>query len=103
MKDGENMIPRKIRIKHFLIHTLIKILIFAIALGVITFAINFPGIANELAMGQLENDNFSYGFWSAYNTARNIYNSCYEIIISFFIGTIIYDIYAFIKHNKGEK
>lgn len=97
------MISRKNRIKRFIIHTFIKIFIFAVALGVIGFVINFPGLANELAMGQFENDNFSYGFWSAFDTARNLFNSLYDLIICFFAGTIIYDIVTFIKYNKGEK
>ena len=97
------MIPRKTRIKNFIIHTLIKIFIFAVALGVIGFVINFPGLANELAMGQFENDNFSYGFWSAFDTARNLFNSLYDLIICFFEGTIIFDIITFININKGEK
>lgn len=97
------MVPLKTRIKRLVIHTFIKILIFAVIFGAIGFIINFPGLANEIAMGQLENDNFSYGFWSAFDTARNLFNSLYDLIICFFAGTIIYDIYIFIKHNKGEK
>ena len=96
------MNSRRNRIKRFVIHTFIKILIFAVAFGAINFIINFPGIANELAMGQFENDNFSYGFWSAFDTVRNLFNSLYDLIICFFAGTIIYDIYIFIKRNKGE-
>lgn len=97
------MVPLKTRIKRLVIRTLIKILIFSIALGVIDFVINFPGLANELAMGQFENDNFSYGFWSAFDTVRNLFNSLYDLIICFFAGTIIYDIATFIKYNKGVK
>ena len=96
------MIPRKKRIKRFIIHTLIKILIFAIALGLITYIINFPAITNELAIGQFENDNFAYGFWDTYNTVRNSFNSLYDLIIYFFVGVIISDIITFIKYNKGE-
>lgn len=97
------MIPRKKRIKRFIIHTLTKILIFAIALGLVTYIVNFPAIANELAMGQFENDNFAYGFWDTYNTVRNTFNSLYDLIIYFFVGVIISDIVTFIKYNKGEK
>ena len=97
------MISRKNRIKRFIIHTFIKILIFAVVFGAIGFIVNFPGLTNEIAMGQLENDNFSYGFWSAFDTARNLFNSLYDLIICFFAGTIIYDIITFIKYNKGEK
>lgn len=96
------MVPLKTRIRRLVIHTLVKILIFSIALGVIGFAINFPGIANDLAMGQLENDYFSYSFWQGYLNIRNIFNSIYDVIIYFFVGTLIYDIYTFIKINKGE-
>lgn len=97
------MTSRKTCIKQFIIRTFIKILIFAVIFGAIGFIINFPGLANEIAMGQLENDNFSYGFWSAFDTARNLFNSLYELIICLFAGAIIYDIYNFIKYNKGEK
>ena len=96
------MIPRKKRIKRFIIHTLTKILIFAIALGLVTYIVNFPAITNELAMGQFENDNFAYGFWDTYNTVRNTFNSLYDLIIYFFVGVIISDIVTFIKYNKGE-
>ena len=97
------MIPRKKRIKRFIIHTFVKILIFAIALGLVTYIVNFPAITNELAMGQFENDNFAYGFWDTYNTVRNVFNSLYDLIIYFFVGVIISDIVTFIKYNKGEK
>lgn len=97
------MIPRKKRIKRFIIHTLVKILIFAIALCLITYIVNFPAITNELAMGQFENDNSAYGFWDTYNTVRNSFNSLYDLIIYFFVGVIISNIVTFIKYNKGEK
>ena len=97
------MISRKKRIKRFIIHTLVKILFFAITLGLITYIFNFPAITNELAMGQFENDNFAYGFWDTYNTVRNSFNSLYDLIIYFFVGVIISDIVTFIKYNKGEK
>lgn len=96
------MIPQKKRIKRFIIHTLIKILIFTITLGLVTYVINFPSIANELAMGQFENDNFAYGLWDTYNTVRNVFNSLHDLIIYFFVGVIISDIVIFIKYNKGE-
>lgn len=96
------MIPKKTRVKRLLIHTLIKILIFSVVLGAIGFILNFPGIANDLAMGQLENDYFSYAFWQSYINVRNIFNSVYDVIICFFVGTLIHDIHTFIKINKGE-
>ena len=90
------------RIIRFAKSTILKILIFALMLGLIGYVVNFPTFANDMAMAQFENDNFSYAAWDAFVNARNLFNSYYDFIICFFAGTIIYDIYEFIKINKGE-
>lgn len=96
------MPTKKQRIKRLIIKILTKIFIFAGIMGVITYIVNFPGIATEMAMMQFENDNFSYAAWDVFVNLKNFFNSYYDWIICFFAGTIIYDIYTFIKYNKGE-
>ena len=96
------MITKKERIKRFIKQLFWKILVFSIIIGAIFYLINFPAFTNEMAMAQLENDNFSYAAWDAFVNVRNLFNSYYDLIICIFAGTIIYDISAFIKINKGE-
>ena len=96
------MTTKKQRIKRFIIHTTIKILIFAVIFGIVSYLINFPIFTNEMAMAQLENDNYAFAAWDGFIRFRNLFNSYCDWIICFFAGTIIYDIYEFIKINKGE-
>ena len=96
------MPTKRQRIKRLIKKTLIKIFFFAITLGIISYIVNFPGFTNEMAMAQFENDNYSYAAWDAFVHVKNLFNSYYDLIICLFAGTIIYDISAFIKINKGE-
>lgn len=96
------MPTKRQRIIRFVKSILLKIFIFALALGLIGYVVNFPTFTNDMAMAQFENDNFSYAAWDAFVNARNLFNSYYGLIICIFAGTIIYDISAFIKINKGE-
>jgi fructose-specific phosphotransferase system IIC component len=97
------MVPLKTRIKRFVISILTKILIFVLVLGVLDMFFNSPILANYIAMGQLDHDNISYIFWSIYVVIKGTFNSLCDLIVCLFAGTIIYDIYEFIKINKGEK
>ena len=38
--------------------------------------------------------------WDAFAKAKNLFNSYYDLIICLFAGTVIYDIYEFIKINE---
>ena len=96
------MTTKKQRIKWLIKHILIKIFTFAIIFGIVSYLINFPTFTSEMAMAQFENDNFSYAAWDAFVSAKNLFNSYYDLIICIFAGTVIYDIYEFIKINKGE-
>ena len=96
------MTTKKERIKRFIKQLFWKILVFSVIIGAIFYLINFPTFTNEMAMAQFENDNFSYATWDAFVKARNLFNSYYDLIICLFAGTVIYDIYEFIKINKGE-
>ena len=96
------MPTKRQRIIRFVKSILLKIFVFALALGLIGYVVNFPAFTNEMAMAQFENDNFSYAAWDAFVKAKNLFNSYYDSIICLFAGTVIYDIYKFIKINKGE-
>lgn len=96
------MTTKKERIKRFVKRLFWKILVFSVIMGVISYLINFPTFTNEMAMAQFENDNFPYAAWDAFINAKNLFNSYYDLIICLFAGTVIYDIYEFIKINKGE-
>ena len=96
------MSTKKERIERLIKHLIFKIIVFSIILGVTSYLINFPAFTNEMAMAQLENDNYSYAAWRAFVSAKNLFNSYYDLIICLFAGTVIYDIYEFIKINKGE-
>ena len=96
------MSTKKQRIKHFICKTAIKIFIFTIFMGIIAYLINLPIFTNEMAMNQLQSDDYSYVAWDTFIHLRNLFNSFDDFVIGFFIGTIIFDIYNFIKHNKGE-
>lgn len=96
------MTTKKERIKRLVKQLFWKILVFSVIIGATSYLINFPTFTNEMAMAQFENDNFSYAAWSAFVSAKNLFNSYYDLIICLFAGTVIYDIYDFIKINKGE-
>ena len=96
------MTTKKQRIQRFIKRLAIKIFIFAIVFGVASYLINLPIFTNEMAMAQFENDNFSYAAWDSFIHFRNLFNSYYDLVICVFAGTVIYDIYNFIKHSKGE-
>ena len=96
------MTTKKERIKRLVKHLFWKILVFSVIIGATSYLINFPTFTNEMAMAQIENDNFSYAAWDAFVKGKNLFNSYYDLIICLFAGTVIYDIYEFIKINKGE-
>lgn len=90
------------RIKRFICKTAIKIFIFTIFMGIIAYLVNLPIFTNEMAMNQLQSNDYSYVAWDTFIHLKNLFNSFGDLAISFFIGTIIFDIYNFIKHSKGE-
>lgn len=96
------MTTKKERIKRLVKQLFWKILVFSVIIGVTSYLINFPTFTNEMAMAQFENDNYAFAAWDSFIHFRNLFNSYYDLIICIFAGTIIYDIYEFIKINKGE-
>jgi hypothetical protein len=90
--------------KKFIIRTFIKIIIYAIISTIALSLLTNPIINNELALGQMENSNELYLLMDTYNRVRPFISIIYNLLTVFFAGTVIYDIYKFIKTktNKGE-
>lgn len=90
--------------KKFIIKTFVKIIIYAIISTIALSLLTSPIITNELALGQMENSNELYLLMETYNKIRPFISVIYGFITVLFAGTIIGDIYKFIKTkiNKGE-
>lgn len=90
--------------KKFIIKTTIKVLIYSIISTIALSLLRSPIINNELALGQMENSNELYLLMDTYNRVRPFISIIYNLLTVFFAGTVIYDIYKFIKTktNKGE-
>jgi hypothetical protein len=90
--------------KKFIIKTFVKIIIYAIISTIALSLLTSPIITNELALGQMENSNELYLLMETYNKIRPFISAIYGFITVLFAGTIIGDIYKFIKTkiNKGE-
>ena len=90
--------------KRFIIRTIIKIIIYAIASTIAISLLTSPIITNELALTQMENSNELYVLMDTYNKIRPFISIVYSLITCWFASTTIYDIYKFIKMktNKGE-
>ena len=90
--------------KRFIYRLIIKIIIFTIFSVIVSTLFYGPIITNELALTQIEQSNELYMLMETYNRLRPFISIIYGLIIAYFVGTTIYDIYKFIKTrtNKGE-
>jgi len=90
--------------KKFIIRIAIKVLVYAIISTITLNLLTNPIITNELALGQMQNSNELYLLMDTYNKVRPFISIIYGLITALFAGTIIHDIYKFIKTktNKGE-
>ena len=92
------------RIKKFIIKIATKTMIYVISSTIILSILTNPIITNELALTQMENSNELYLLMDTYDKVRPFISIIYGLITALFVGTIIHDIYKFIKTkiNKGE-
>ena len=90
--------------KKFLIKTTVKIIIYAIISTIALNLLNSPIISNNIALGQMQNDDSLFVLMDTYNKVRPFISIIYGFITCVFAGTTIYDTYKFIKTktNKGE-
>lgn len=90
--------------KKFIIKTVIKVLIYAIISTIVLSLLNNPIISNNIALGQMQNDDALFVLMETYNKVSPFISIIYSCITALFVGTTVYDIYKFIKtkQNKGE-
>lgn len=89
--------------KKFIIKNIIKIIIFAIISTIAITLLRSPVISNEIALGQMENDNTLFMLMETYNEVKPFITVIYSCIAGVFIGTIGYDTHKFIKTKTKEK
>lgn len=92
-----------ISIKKFIIKNTIKVIVFIIISTIAMTLLQSPVISNEIAMGQMQNDNTLFMLMETYNNLRPIVSLIYGCIVVWFAATVGLDIYKFIKTKiKGE-
>jgi hypothetical protein len=89
--------------KRFITKTITKVIIFAIVSIIAMTFLESPIISNQVALGQMENSNELFMLMETYNKIRPIISVIYSCIVIWFIGTVGYDIYKFIKTKTKEK
>ena len=89
--------------KRFVIKTVVMLLIFAIISTVVLTFLNSGILTNEIALGQMKNDNTEYLIWQEYQALIPIIYAVYSLITLGIIGKVSYDTYIFIKIKKLKK
>ena len=88
--------------KKFIIKIIVKTILFVVFTTIVFTLANSPIIANSVAMGQMQNSNDYYILMELYNNTKHYVSIIYNCITVFFTGTIIYDVYQFIKTKTKE-
>ena len=89
--------------KQFITLLVIKIIIFIIvstALFVILDA-SAPVLTNDIALGQLKNDDMSYITWELYNKLRTIIEIIYYAVTVVCVVSWGYSIYKFVNNKNN--
>ena len=89
--------------KKFIIKTTIKTFVFVVLSTIVATLVLSPVVTNNIALGQMENSDALYMLWETYNKMRPIVSAIYSLIVLWFIGTVGYDVYKFIKQKTKEK
>lgn len=89
--------------KKFIIKTVVILLVFSIISTVALTFLNSGILTNEIALGQMKNDNIDYLVWQEYQAIMPIIYVAYGLITLGIIGKISYDTYIFIKIKKLKK
>lgn len=91
--------------KKFIIKTILKIMVYAIISTItLTLLLDNPIITNAIAMEQMKPSDELYLLMVMFVKSKQFISMVYGWLTTFFVGTVIYDIYKFIKTktNKGE-
>ena len=90
--------------KQFVKKTIRRTLIFVLVVSIVT-AISqamSPVISNELALSQMQNDDFMFVVMDTYNRIKPIFNMLYSCVILWFVYTLGRDTYKFVKTINTE-
>ena len=90
--------------KQFITSLVIKILIFMIVSTAVFVILDAcaPVITNNVALGQLENDDASYVIWEVYNRARQLITILYYGVVVCCCASWGYSIYNFVKTKNNN-
>ena len=89
--------------KKFIIKTTVKIFVLAV-ISTIAFAlVSSPVITNQIALGQMQNDDVAFVIMDNYNRLLPIVSVAFGVITLGFIGGFAYDSYKFILQKTKEK
>ena len=89
--------------KKFVIKTIVKIFALAIISTIALTLLRSPVITNQIALGQMQNDDIAFVIMDNYNRLLPIVTVAYGVITLGFVGEIAYDSYKFIKTKTKEK
>jgi hypothetical protein len=89
----------------FIKKTAVKIIIFALLVFIVTAVANSidPIVSNQIAIGQMEHDDFAYILMETYNRFKPIGGAFVFVVTLLFTGRIASDAYKFYKNKKEKK
>lgn len=90
-------------VKKFVFKTTVKTIVFVVLSTIALSLLQSPVISNNIALGQMENSDALYVLWETYNKVRPIVSVIYGLLVLWFVGTVGYDVYKFIKQKIKEK
>ena len=90
-------------VKKFVFKTTVKTIVFVVLSTIALSLLQSPVISNNIALGQMENSDELYVLWETYNKVRPIVSVIYGLLVLWFVGTVGYDVYKFIKQKIKEK
>ena len=89
--------------KKFIIKTVSKLLILVILSTIVMALVQSPTISNDIAMGQMENDDGAFLMMEIYNKIRPVIDAIYACIVILIVGTIGYNAYKLFQKKKRYK
>ena len=92
-------------VKRFIKKIIVKIIIFTLIMSMVSIVGQSISsiVGNYVAMGQMQNDDFSFVIMNVYNHSKLIFNTAYTIVILWFVYTLGRDTYKFVKINKNNE
>lgn len=85
-------------IKRLAMRTIVFILVMLV-IAAIWQAVT-PLINNNLALSQMENDDFAFAIMDTFNRIKPVASTIYTLVILWFVYTLGRDTYKFVKNNN---